>query len=357
MSPFNRSVSILAVGLSKDLCALAGQAAREVWTNVELLSFPSLPGAEAHPAQAGMEILLLGGDVAAAERERAPGALAPDGLPRWPVVVLGHGVTTDAWWFVAPGPQALAELARIFPLAAGRHAAMRDTLRARGDLWTMARRISHEMRSPLGCILTSADVIREELGEVVPSAGALAQPIIDSAHELMHLLDRLTLVARASVMPPAAEPVDTSMILWAVRERLSAQINASGAELIEPDDWPPAIGRAEWLERVWHNLVENALRHAGPRPRIELGWRRRDGLIRYHVRDHGPGVAPDVVPTLFRPFHQLHQSDSGRGLGLSIVQRLIELHGGYSGYEAAKPHGACFFFALPEESSGGGVEG
>src|SRR5262249_25927336 len=68
---------------------------------------------------------------------------------------------------------------------------------------------------------------------------------------------------------------------------------------------------------------------------------------RFWVRDHGPDVPAEQRKLLFHPFHRLHELDSANGLGLSIVQRLVELQGGRCGYESAAGGGACFYFALP----------
>lgn len=204
------------------------------------------------------------------------------------------------------------------------------------------------MRSPLGCILTSADVMQEELAASSELPPALLAPIVESANDVLALIDRVSLVARASVTRPAPVDVEMGMTVWAAREYLAAKIAAAGAEVTEPPDWPVVRGVREWLERIWFNLLANAVQHGGPRPRIELGWTRVDGGTRFFVRDHGPGVPREFRDTVFRPFHRLHEKDSGRGLGLAIVQRLVELQGGTSGHEAVDSGGSCFYFALPD---------
>lgn len=337
----------LTLGLASDACALASESARANWRRADVLEFGSLDELEAHPWRGESELVLLGPGVPAEERSRAAAVSGADGLPRWPVLVWDDGISTEGLWFVPGALQSVAGLSYVMRAAVTHHATVRECRRAHGDLWTIARRISHEIRSPIGCILTSADVIREEMEDLVPAAGALAQPVTDSAREVMDLVERLTVIARASASRPVPVTVEMGLIVWAARERLMTQIEAANAEIIEATDWPDAIGRPEWLEQVWLNLLSNALRHGGPRPRIELGWKHRDGETLFFVRDHGPGVGADVLPALLRPFHLLHQHDSCRGLGLAMVQRLVELQGGRTGYEPVTPHGALFFFTLP----------
>jgi signal transduction histidine kinase len=242
-------------------------------------------------------------------------------------------------------------LAAFLTAVTAHHAAARAAARARGDLRTIARRVSHEMRSPLGSILTSVDVLREELADQPGIVDGLLQPIVESASDMIKLLDRLSLVARASAMPAKSGRVEMGMIVWSAQERLATRIAAAGATITETETWPEAWGVAGWLEHVWETLLANALEHAGgDGPVIELGWEGGEGELRFFVRDHGQGVAPAVQRLLFRPFHQLHQTDSGRATGLAVVQRLIEIQGGRCGYAPVEPHGACFYFTLPAKA-------
>ncbi len=342
-----RLLVILTVGLAPEVQAGVAQAAQTVRPHATAIASLSVEDATRRVGPPGNELLVLGAGVSEMQRQQAANVLSADGLPRWPVVVLEAGPPAERIWHAPPDSQDAADLARLFEVALAQHGAIREARRARGDLWTIARRISHEMRSPLGCILTSADVLKEELSADPATEEALVQPIVDSANDLMALLDRVTLVARATAAPTSPGPVDMGMVVWSARERFAMKIAASGATVVEPDEWPAVVGVGDWLDRVWQNLIGNALEHAGPKPHVELGWTRDDGELRFFVRDDGAGVQEDVQPLLFRPFHQLHQNDSGRGLGLSLVQRLIELQGGRCGFEPVQPHGACFFFTLP----------
>jgi len=110
-------------------------------------------------------------------------------------------------------------------------------------------------------------------------------------------------------------------------------------------------GVLAWLEMIWWQLLLNALKHAGPKPRIELGWETRRDSLRFWIRDQGPGVPDALRGKLFQEFDSLHAKPSVPGLGLSIVQRLVDLQGGACGHEKPEHGGACFFFTLPTESS------
>ncbi len=342
------AIVITAVGLPPELRALVKEAARSAWPQARVVERASAAEVDSGPLGPGVELAVVGAGVAPEERSRLVAAVGLDGLPRWPVVALGGDGVAEGILVVPEELRTAGALRFVFTTAMHLHAVLRQARRSEGDLRTVARRISHEIRSPIGCILTSADVIREEMEELVPAAVELARPVIDSARDVMSVVERLTLIARASSQHGVLMPVEMGMSVWAAQERIRSTLHETGATITEVDDWPSAQGKPEWVEQIWLNFLTNAARHGGPRPQIEIGWTRRDGELRFHVRDDGPGVPSDLIPRLFQPFHTLYQNDSGRGLGLAIVQRLVELQGGRVGYEAVQPRGACFFFTLPE---------
>lgn len=325
------------------------QALQKLWSPVECDTFDSVAAALAAAPGTGLELVAIG--EAVAEADVALAAQATDhGLKRWAVLRVGVEDTGVVAWALPASRWTVAELARLLPAAVAQHETLRTAQRAQGDLLTIARRINHEMRSPLGSILTAADVLRDELSETAPGTCELIQPIADSAQELLGLVDQLTFLARATASPGAPALVDLTLVVWAAQERLAEKIRKSGAVVTEPETWPRAVGVAEWIERIWLNLLANAVQHAGPAPAIQLGWEIQGDEGRFFVRDEGRGVPSEEKSRLFRPFHQLHQSDSGRGLGLAVVERLVSLSGGRCGYEPVVPTGSLFYFTLPAVS-------
>ena len=133
--------------------------------------------------------------------------------------------------------------------------------------------------------------------------------------------------------------------------RLEMLIAERHAEIIflYPDAWPVAVGYAPWIEEVWANYISNAIKYGGETPRIELGaMRQDDGLIRFWVRDHGAGLPPEKQAQLFKPFMRLgNLRIQGHGLGLSIVQRIINRLGGEVSVESQVGQGSTFRFTLP----------
>ena len=135
-----------------------------------------------------------------------------------------------------------------------------------------------------------------------------------------------------------------------VQARLSYMIKEQQAQIILPEVWPDAIGYEPWIEEVWANYLSNALKYGGRPPRVELGASARsDGMLRFWTRDNGPGIPPEACTRLFTPYNQISHlnSNSGHGLGLSIVLSIVEKLGGQVGVESELGQGSLFFFTLP----------
>ena len=224
----------------------------------------------------------------------------------------------------------------------------RENARLRGDLLTIAIRISHDLRASLGGITSTGEILREILAEKDPASAALTDSLFSSVDELTRLIKSVSAVAKASAQPRTKEKVRMGGIVSGVLQQLENRTLKRQATIVEPASWPEVEGVDSWLEVIWWNFFANALQHAGKSPRIEFGWREETGQIRFWISDNGPGVPADRSNKLFQPFDSLHEPGSMQGLGLSVVRRLVELQGGDCGYEANPKGGARFFFNLPK---------
>ncbi len=102
---------------------------------------------------------------------------------------------------------------------------------------------------------------------------------------------------------------------------------------------------------MWANYLSNAIKYGGSPLHAELGASLQpNSLIRYWIRDNGPGLSVDEQTQLFTPFSQIaHACNLGHGLGLSIVLRIVEKLGGQVGCESEPGQGSLFFFTLPAD--------
>ncbi len=221
-----------------------------------------------------------------------------------------------------------------------------ENARLRGDLLTVASRVSHDLRTPLGGMATAAEVLREILAEKKLPVN-LAQAILDSSEDMNRLIKQINFVLRASADPVPKTTIRMTEIVTITLQRVENQASKKQAVIVSPNSWPEVNGVTSWLEVIWRNLLTNALQHTADKTRVELSWQEENDRYRFEICDNGGGVPSEIQKGLFYPFQTLYQATAVRGLGLSIVQRLVDLQGGECGYEP-RTGGSYFFFSLPK---------
>jgi signal transduction histidine kinase len=175
--------------------------------------------------------------------------------------------------------------------------------------------------------------------------------VVRNGREMSKVIDGLLLLASARKTDVKIEPIGMHFIVAEALRRLASMIAEYRAEMVVPDTWPAALGYGPWVEEVWVNYISNAIQYGGRPPRVELGAEAQpDGMVRFWVQDNGSGLMPEARARLFVPFTQLaHPSGKGHGLGLSIVQRIVDRLGGQGGVESegVPGRGSVFSFTLP----------
>ncbi|RME44056.1 MAG: GHKL domain-containing protein, partial [Deltaproteobacteria bacterium] len=135
---------------------------------------------------------------------------------------------------------------------------------------------------------------------------------------------------------------------------LASQIRERGVQVQIDDPLPEIEGDRGRLLQVFQNLIENAVKFMGETktPRIEIGGRTEGDCVRIFVRDNGIGIEPEDQKRIFRLFERLHAEAEGSGVGLSLVQRIVEVHGGkiWVVSEGAGS-GSTFWIELPRKPS------
>jgi PAS domain S-box-containing protein len=219
------------------------------------------------------------------------------------------------------------------------------------ELDAFAHTVAHDLRGSLGGISGAAQLLQMSEQELSPDNLFATELLTWSVDKLTAIIDELMLLSgvRKQVVTPV--PLDMARIVEEARRRLSDQIERTGATLVLPDSdaWPVALGHGAWVEEVWTNYLSNALKYGGTRPRITLGASAQaDGSARFWMHNTGPAISPEDRGRLFVPFARLDQvRTQGDGLGLSIVQRIIEKLGGQVGVESENSDGNTFYFTLP----------
>jgi signal transduction histidine kinase len=274
-----------------------------------------------------------------------------NGLARWPVVSLSGEILTTATWTILPEGWNSPLLVQVFREALKKHDLLQENARLKGDLMTFARRISHDLRTPLSGIYTTAELLKEILAEQSAEDAALTSPLFDSAQSVLRLIERTSQVARATVEPQPAAPVDMGEIVWAGRQSSELESVKKGVHMQEPEHWPQVQGVAPWLQVIWTNLLQHAVRRSGQGQVVNMQWRELADEFEFSVSDSGPELTEAQRDALFWPFEKLSQSHSAKNLDMPIARRLVELQGGRCGCEVSSGGGLFCFFTLPKPLS------
>lgn len=219
------------------------------------------------------------------------------------------------------------------------------------ELDAFAHTVAHDLQGPLATLIGYTSMLQEDWTTLpAEQLEKILQTILQGGRKMNNIVDELLLLASVRKEEAHRVPLDMGRIIADVQRRLDYMIEKYGAEIIIlPDSWPVALGYAPWVEEVWANYFSNAIKYGGQPPRLEVGATpQADGSVRFWVRDNGAGLTPDEQDRLFIPFTKLSQVRAkGHGLGLSIVQGIVEKLGGQVGVESQMGQGSLFYFTLP----------
>jgi PAS domain S-box-containing protein len=227
-----------------------------------------------------------------------------------------------------------------------------DLQQRNDELDAFAHSVAHDLKSPIASMMGFASLI-ESYYDRMTDEQVLdnVSLIMESGYTLKRIIDSLLTLAGVNKIDEAdMKPLEMRHVIDDARLRLDSIIRETKAEFIEPDSYPVAAGYAAWVEEIWANYISNAIKYGGTPPVIELGAESLpDGMVRFWVRDNGNGLSTQDQERVFTPFTRLSQVKiEGHGLGLSVVQRIVEKLGGEVGVESAPGRGSVFSFTLPQ---------
>ena len=243
----------------------------------------------------------------------------------------------------------------IGELAAAFNAAATDLQRARDDLviasklafvGELAAGMAHEIRTPLGILRSSAQMLGRQGGSSVERREELVAMIIDEVDRLDRVVTGLTDLARPHELQIRTTHLDE--VLGRVLDFVAGQAVERG--IVVARDFPPAVAPAwcdpDEIHQVALNLVMNAIQMMGAGGRLTVRiLPQRAGLVGFEVEDTGPGLSPDRQRRVFTPFVSFRKG--GTGLGLALAQRIVVSHGGTISVRSIEGHGAVFRVELP----------
>ncbi len=247
-----------------------------------------------------------------------------------------------------PQPEADDEVAELARTLQGMLQSLDDAHAETEAMLARQRRFvadaSHELRTPLTSVLANLELLAESLHG---DEGDAARSALRSSRRMRRLVADLLLLARSDVGRAAPrQPVDLGRVVLDAAAELGP---LSGEHELSIDAHPAIVeGDHDELFRLTLNLIENALRHTPPDTAIRASTGLAGAEAVLTVEDNGPGVPPELAPTLFERFVRGAGDRGGSfGLGLAIVRAVAQSHGGGVTLERVSPHGARFVVRLP----------
>ena len=212
--------------------------------------------------------------------------------------------------------------------------------------------VSHDLKSPLITIKGFMGYLAKDIetGNKVRAAEDIAR-IHHAADKMQELLLELLELSRIGRLVNAPEEMSFSELVGETVQLVAGRLMERGVAVEVAPDLPKVYGDRPRLREVIENLVDNAVKFMGDQaqPRIEIGTERYGAETRFFVRDNGSGIDPRYIQKVFGLFEKLDQASEGTGIGLAIVKRIIEVHGGRIWVESAgKGLGCTFWFTLPD---------
>jgi signal transduction histidine kinase len=267
-------------------------------------------------------------------------------IPSWNAVMWLVVLVFVVWML-----STLKELIRSQRLRIAHQAEESDDLREMNEVKdTLLHAVSHDLKGPLAGILGAVQTIRRrgelelsaaevsDLYGVIEDAGVKANRLVEDLLDL----DRL----KRGQLKPERQPTDVGALAREVAS--GCDVLAGHPVRIDADDVLVSVD-APKVERVLDNLLANVGRHTPPGTPVQVHVGRSGDGVRVEVQDDGPGVPDEIKELIFEAFEQGDHNHGGVGIGLSLVRRFAELHGGGAHVEDAPTGGARFIVDLPGE--------
>jgi PAS domain S-box-containing protein len=221
---------------------------------------------------------------------------------------------------------------------------------ANKELEAFSYSVSHDLRAPLRAMNGFAGILLEEHSRQLDENGRnYLERIRDGGRRMGELIDDLLAFSQLSRQSLKGQEVDSVGLVQAVLDE-TGMLPAGRQIEVRLGKLPACQGDPALLKQVWFNLISNAVKYSrGREPAvIEIGCDQTNGENIFYVRDNGTGFDMRYAPKLFNVFQRLHRLEEfeGTGVGLAIVRRIIERHGGRVWAEAAEGRGATFYFTL-----------
>jgi PAS domain S-box-containing protein len=219
--------------------------------------------------------------------------------------------------------------------------------------------VSHELRTPLTSIISFSELIRGEAGGLSPDGVRFLEIIERNADRMLRLVGDLLMLDRleAGALPLDLAPVAIGAL---AAESVGSAAKPDVTVHLDVDDGPPVRGDYRRLMQVLDNLIGNAVKFSPPGSLVRVSARHAAGQWRIDVSDTGIGIPRGEATRLFGPFVRATNAKAaglpGSGLGLSIVETIVAMHGGRVEVDSVLGEGSTFSVFLPADSPSAGFQ-
>jgi len=218
------------------------------------------------------------------------------------------------------------------------------------ELERFAYTVSHDLKTPLVTIKGFLGLLDKDLAaQDITRAAEDMEKIKRAADTMAQLLEELLELSRIGRVVGEKVSCNMTEIAMQAAQMLETRSVELGVEYVI-DDMPNVIGDKTRLIEVYQNLLENAIKFIDnqPAPRIHVGATQETGRTCFFVRDNGAGISAEYHQLVFELFERLSPDVDGTGVGLTLVKRIVEVHGGEIWIESDGPgHGCTLWFTLP----------
>lgn len=230
-----------------------------------------------------------------------------------------------------------------------------DLNRSNTELEQFAYAASHDLQEPLRTITNYLRFLEEKLGNRLDDESKEFMDFAVGGAKRMHdLVQGLLEYSRIGTRAGTFEPVDLTEVLREAQDNLSVAISETGARIDVPDRMPVVHADPKQMVRVFQNLIGNAIKYIAPGrpPRVQIQIACTGNECRCSVSDNGIGIEPQYAEQIFTMFKRLHGAGDyeGVGIGLAVVKRIVERHGGRIQVESTPGAGSTFSFTLPKKA-------